>query len=58
MISLAASSSFVVRRFLQTKKVNHSITVLITNSNLNLLFGPINYIHDVYYRQCFKFCML
>ena len=35
------------------KKVNHSIAVLI--SNWKLLFGPINYIHDVYYRRCFKF---
>ena len=37
----------------KNKKVNHSIAVLI--SNLKQLFGPINYIHDVYYSRCFKF---
>ena len=37
----------------KNKKVNHSIAVLI--SNFKFLFGPINYIHDVYYRRCFKF---
>ena len=35
------------------KRVNHSITVLIRN--LKFFFGPINYIHDVYYSRCFKF---
>ena len=35
------------------KKVNHSIAFLI--SNLKFVFGPINYIHDVYYSQYFKF---
>ena len=38
------------------KKVNHSIAVLI--SYLKFLFGPLNYIHDVYYSLCFKFHML
>ena len=46
----------LVLRFLQTKKVNHSIAFLI--SNLKFLFGPINYIHDVYYSRYFKFCKL
>ena len=45
---------FICRSPLFTnEKVNHSIAVLI--SNLNFLFGQINYIQDVYYSLCFKF---
>ena len=49
-----SSKEFICHLSLFTnKKVNHSIAALI--SNLNFLFGPINYVHDVYYSRCFKF---
>ena len=52
-----SGKQFICRLSLFTnKKVNHSIAILM--SNLNFLFGRINYIHDVYYSRSFKFRML